>query len=304
VDLLTFKGENDSGCGDLADLRKIIDWAADARLAVVNLLPLSPHLEGMSDWLPADVLRRIATEAIDVCYLSCAMAGDLTDVKMRADHKRASMALNKLSAVDVRGVQALKRAYLDNLYLEIGAEETRKRSFKTFVEQNAAWLKPFAAYLLLLKINDGAPTQKWGLYGKYEPALIERFMRGRSAEAKLIYYVQYELRRQLRHMADYAAEEGVRLTCDMTASAHQQLMPPHEPWVCEKQIEQQCANARGRCLVPLHDWLLIDGTLNARLSALDGADPLQRMPLTAEALVANRDLSRRIAALLTRAGIA
>ena len=67
-----------------------------------------------------------------------------------------------------------------------------------------------------------------------------------------------------------------------------------EPWVNQRFLEQRLNQGGDMALVPLRDWLIIDGDYLSRVAKASSG----RLPISVEELVAARDFNSRIASLI------
>ena len=105
--------------------------------------------------------------------------------------------------------------------------------------------------------------------------------------------MQYQLRQQLLTMARYARGKKVSLLCDMAAPRHVKNIDPKEPWVNQRFIEQRMRDAGSLALIPLRDWLLIDGAFLPRV-----VKSPQRLAVSLEELIAAHDFNNRVKSIM------
>ena len=109
----------------------------------------------------------------------------------------------------------------------------------------------------------------------------------------------------------WAADAGRRqryynnvLGCEWTAPEE------CEPWICEMIVRQQLESSSMLAIIPLQDWLSIDGNLRrddpAQERINDPANPDQywryRMHLTLEQLLSSEDFNGRLREMMHRSG--
>jgi len=293
VRLTDLASDHDMGMGDLGDLKKLIQWTHATGQDALAITTLADDTTVLG-WMPQHVQQAVAAHAINPLYLRPSLMGQLSNKRLKAQYQQAAMALEDNRQERASALRTLKEKYAYDLFQQTGASTCRSRAYRNFVSNNAHWLKPYAAQCLLRRINDTTDSTRWGNYAQFDPARIDRFLKGRHHEAAFLYFMQFHLYQQLQQAIQLAASHNIRLMCDMTASPHLKLMDAKEPWTCEKFIEQRLRDNGGLTLIPLHDWLLTDGNFAARVA------PTSNRPVTLEELVAATDFNRRIAALITR----
>ena len=292
VELETLRSDRDMGIGDLGDLKKVIQWVAATgqNAVVVNSITDTAVVDG---WMPVEVRKRVMANAINPAYISTEALGSFNDKRLLAKYQQIGMTLNRLDAAQLDEVRILKTDYAQAVFAEKGTAVTRSASYRKFVRENASWLHPYAAQSILQGLNDSRDWTSWGNYSRYAPEQIERFLKARHREATFVYFMQYQLRQQLLTMARYARGKKVSLLCDMAAPRHVKNIDPKEPWVNQRFIEQRLRDAGSFALIPLRDWLLIDGVFLPRV-----VKSPQRLAVSLEELIAAHDFNNRVKSIM------
>ena len=293
VELPTLRSDRGMGVGDLADLKKVIQWvsATGQNAVVVNSIA---DLTVVEDWMPVNVRKMILENAIDPIFVCAAALGSITDKKKLARYQKSGMAMNRLETAPIDEVRALKMDYCEAVYDDNGVSVTRSASYRKFVRDNGAWLRPYAAQCLLSRINGTSDSAAWGNYSRYNLEQLERFLKARHHEATFIFYLQYQLRQQLLTAARFASTKKIALLCDMSAPRHVKYLDVKEPWVNQRFIEQRLRQSGRMAMVPLRDWLLIDGDYLKRVAKCS----IQRLPVSLEELVADHDFNTRVKSIM------
>ena len=297
VDLTALRSDRDMGCGDLGDLKKLIRWTASTGQDVLSLNAIADNsvVEG---WLPEDVRQRVVTRAIDMACIDLSAVGTITDRATRVRFQRQGMALNQEGNTDLEAVRQFKQDYCRCLFEQGKNPMTRTAAFRRFVAANADWLHPYAAQAMLKRVVGSADSSTWGNYARYDGMQVAKFLKARHREATFFFYIQYLLYQQLVEAATYARTKHLALTCDMVPR-HDRLLPPREPWVNERCIRQRFGQHPGATvLIPLHDWLLVNGEFLPRMSRSTD----QRLPVSIEELTAATPFYTRLISTIKHQG--
>ena len=293
IDVIALRSDSDMGCGDLGDLKKVIQWAAvtgqDA--VVLNSLADASVVDG---WMPVDTRKRVMENAIDPVVINPAALGTITDKKIKAQYQKEGMALNGLEKVALNEVRRLKLDFCRMVFADLGVSVTRSAAYRKFVAENGEWLRPYAAQAILQRVNGTTDSAGWGNYSRFNPEQIEKFLKARHREAAFVYYMQFQLRQQLTAAAQYAHTKKVILACDMVTPRNVKTLELREPWVNQRFLEQRLNQGGDMVLVPLQDWLVIDGDYLARVAKASSS----RLPISVEELVAARDFNSRITSII------
>jgi 4-alpha-glucanotransferase len=221
VPLFALRGENDLGIGDVAALREFIDWVAEVRFKLVQLLPIN---ETGADNSPYNAISALAIEPTTL-HLAPNAPQDL----MREDFDTAvaDVDLNALrpGAVKYCPVKKLKRRLLEKAFANFSAhaDEQRQSKFRAFCEQEAAWLRDYGLFRVLMEENDdSAAWNRWQpQHQTIEKARcwLRDLPHDRQAaltrRKSFFCYVQWIAHQQWRAVKMYAEERGVALMGDI-----------------------------------------------------------------------------------------
>ncbi|MBR6180817.1 MAG: 4-alpha-glucanotransferase [Prevotella sp.] len=229
VPVFSLRSERSCGVGDFGDLPALVDWAVDAGLKVVQLLPVADTTT-MHSWTDSHPYNVISAFALHPHYLALDQLdggtgrqgdGENTVSTVRTDEERAvafhrqRRELNALDHSDYMAVDRVKSAYVDEIFLQLGADTLRSDEYAAFVAANEHWLLPYCAFCILRDMHHTARTSDWGEYADYDEGRVRLFLEQHSEERDKIAFVQFHLHRQLKAAADYAHERGVALMGDL-----------------------------------------------------------------------------------------
>lgn len=214
VPVFSLRSQSSYGVGDFGDLRRMVDWAAETGMKVIQILPVNDTTKTRG-WTDSYPYNAISIYALHPHYVDLEAAGRLSDKKRMMAYNRRRRELNALSYSDYEAVARVKEAYLRELYDERGRQVTSTKEFRVFVEANAHWLTPYAAFCLLRDENGTARFQDWPELSVYDAGRVEDYCRSHSDGVTYIYYVQYLLHTQLLAAGDYARSRGIVIKGDI-----------------------------------------------------------------------------------------
>ncbi len=184
VPVFSLRSEHSYGVGDFGDLRRLVDWAAETGMKVIQLLPVNDTTVShhWSDSYPYNI---VSAFALHPHYLDVEEVGTLkSKARMMACH-RQRQELNALSYSDYEAVDRVKTEYIRELFAERGQQTLDSKEFKQWFSENKDWLEPYAQWV----VNHGS--------------------------VPMIHFLQYHLHRQLKAAADYARSKGIILKGDV-----------------------------------------------------------------------------------------
>ena len=221
VPLFALRGENDLGIGDIGALREFIDWVAQIGFKLVQLLPIN---ETGADNSPYNAISAMAIEPTTM-HVAPNSSPDLTREDFDAAVAGTDLRSLRLGEVKYRQVKKLKRRILEKAFANFSANasEERQLEFETFCEEEAAWLRDYAFFRVLMEENeDSAAWNRW-------PAQLQSIERARNwlrglprdrqaglaTRQNFFCYVQWIAHQQWRAIKSYAEERGVALMGDI-----------------------------------------------------------------------------------------
>jgi 4-alpha-glucanotransferase len=221
VPLFALRGADDLGIGDTGALREFIDWVAQIGFKLVQLLPIN---ETGADNSPYNAISAMAIEPTTL-RLAPNSSPDLTREDFDAAVAGADLRGLCLGEVKYRQVKKLKWRILEKAFANFSANasEERQLEFETFYEEEAAWLRDYAFFRVLMEENeDSAAWNRWpAQHQSIERArnwlrsLPQDRQAGLATRQEFFCYVQWIAHQQWRAVKLYAEERGVALMGDI-----------------------------------------------------------------------------------------
>ena len=221
VPLFALRGTDDLGIGDTGALREFIDWVAQIGFKLVQLLPIN---ETGADNSPYNAISAMAIEPTTL-HLAPNASPDLTREEFDAAIAGADLRSLCLGEVKYRQVKKLKHRILEKAFANFSshASEERQLEFETFCEEEAAWLRNYAFFRVLMEENDdSAAWNRWPVqHQSLERArtwlhgLSQDRQAALAARQNFFCYVQWVAHQQWRAIKSYAEQRGVALMGDI-----------------------------------------------------------------------------------------
>ena len=187
IPVFSLRSEHSYGVGDFGDLRRMVDWAAETGMKVIQLLPVNDTTTD-GHWHDSYPYNIVSTCALHPHYVDLESAGVLRSKTQMTQFLRRRQELNALPYSDYEAVGRVKFEYLQQLFEEQGNKTTETSGYKEFITDNEDWLKPYAGFI----------TSSFS-----------------HLTSDFVYYVQYLLHTQLKAAADYARSKGIVLKGDL-----------------------------------------------------------------------------------------
>ncbi|MDE6498176.1 MAG: 4-alpha-glucanotransferase [Muribaculaceae bacterium] len=214
IPVFALRSNDDFGVGDFYDLKSMIDWAALTGQRFVQILPINDTTMTHT-WMDSYPYNANSTFALHPMYLRLQELGRLKSKERRAHYARMAAELNALPQIDYERVNEGKIAYFREIFAQEGGKVLASRPYKAFYKANRSWLLPYAAFCVLRDRYGTPDFHEWPQHAVYDAAEIEKFAAENAAEMDYVCYLQYNLDKQMRHVAAYASEHGVAIKGDI-----------------------------------------------------------------------------------------
>jgi 4-alpha-glucanotransferase len=217
IPVFSLRSENSWGCGDFGDLRRMVDWAVETGLQLIQTLPVNDtSLTGT--WVDSYPYSAISCFALHPIYCNIQNLPTLHNQELRNAFESKRKELNQLPDVDYERVIGLKWEFFKAIFEQEGHATLNSEEYLTFFERNKKWLVPYAAFCYLIARTGHYDFRDWGLWSEYHPAQIADLtdpVQKWYSEIAIHYFVQFHLDRQLKQARDYAHVHSVVLKGDI-----------------------------------------------------------------------------------------
>ena len=217
VPVFSLRSKKSMGIGDFADLRLLVDWAADTEQRIIQILPINDTTM-TGTWHDSYPYSANSIYALHPQYLRLEEIGMLKDKARIQYYAQQQAELNALPHVDYERVNNIKNEYLQEIFAQEGDATLVSKDFHKFFNDNKYWLVPYAAYRTLCSATGTPDFHQWGAYAVYDANTIATFDAPESPYCntmRLHYFTQYHLHLQLQATRAYAHSKGVVLKGDI-----------------------------------------------------------------------------------------
>ena len=211
IPVFSLKSKSSFGVGDFGDLKLLIDWAVVTNQQAIQILPINDTTI-TNTWTDSYPYNSISIYAFHPMYIDLSKLGKLNDIKQAEKFEKRRRELNELAQIDYEAVNAVKREYLKQMFVQQGEQILESSSFAKFFDENNHWLRPYAAFSYLRDKYATPDYNTWPEYSKFDEEEIARLCSKDSKvynEIAFYYYIQYILHVQLLEASNYAREKGI-----------------------------------------------------------------------------------------------
>ncbi|MCF0182396.1 MAG: 4-alpha-glucanotransferase [Muribaculaceae bacterium] len=217
IPIFSLRSEGSYGVGDFGDLKTMIDWVAMTGQRALQVLPINDTTI-TGTWRDSYPYNSISIYALHPQYIDLRQLPKLKDAKRAKYYEDLRLALNALDQIDYERVNEAKRGYVKELFEQNGASVMRSKEFKAFMEENAEWLVPYAAFSHYRDQYGTATFGKWPEHRSFTPedrAAMTDHRTKLYKEVSIWYYMQFLLDKQMRGAHEYARSKNVILKGDI-----------------------------------------------------------------------------------------
>lgn len=223
IPVFALRSRQGSGVGEFPDLKLLVDWAVQAGLKLVQVLPINDTVASHT-WHDSYPYAAVSVYALHPIYLNLQRMGKLKDTEAQAAFDRERERLNAHETVDYEDVMEMKARFFKDLYDQERDVFLADPTFQAFLAEHRAWLVPYAAFSALRDKFQTPDFREWGEWATATDAMLDELVSPDATPGPLgltyddfavHYFQQFHLDRQLSDATNYARSKGVALKGDL-----------------------------------------------------------------------------------------
>ena len=217
IPVFSLRSANSFGIGEFTDIKLLADWAKEAGLKLIQILPIN-DTSATFTWKDSYPYAAISAFALHPIYINLQKVAGKKGAPAIKPLAKMQKQLNELTAIDYDQVIKTKMEVLRQLYEADEMAFLEETSYLEFFEDNRAWLVPYAAFCFYRDKYKTSDFSKWKTGAVYNEAEITKLTGAKSKSFKQIaffYFVQYHLHLQLKEAVDYAHKKGLAIKGDI-----------------------------------------------------------------------------------------
>lgn len=248
VPVFSLRSATSFGIGDFGDLKKMIDWVAQTKQKVLQLLPINDTTITHT-WTDSYPYSCISIFALHPQYADLNSLPQLKNDEKRKHYEALREELNALKQIDYERVNLAKTEYLKELFAQEGKTTLTSAAFKRFFKDAEQWLVPYAQYCYLRDKNGTADFSQWPDHNTFNENDRNALSNAHTAvykEVAFYYYVQFILSTQMANVHKYARSKGVIMKGDIPIGVNR--------YGCDVWQEPRYFNLNGQAGAPPDDF--------------------------------------------------
>lgn len=214
IPVFSIRTNNGLGLGEFSDLKSFGDWAADAGMNLIQILPVNDTISQF-DWTDSYPYNAISVYALNPIYINLDLLfkHDNASLSYLKDKKKE---LNALVEIDFEAVLKLKLDYLHKAYEYHKESLSADADYQSFLSKNAHWVKAYALFCCLRDRFKTTDFNQWGEYATFSQELLEKCCSDETiCDAEFYIFVQYHLDKQLTDAVNHLHNRGIALKGDI-----------------------------------------------------------------------------------------
>jgi len=217
VPVFSLRSNEGLGTGEFSDLHRLVDWAKQVGLRMVQILPIN-DTNATNSWVDSYPYASISVFALHPLYLNIGRLEGFEKIIDQQEYDHERNRLNALDKVDYEAVMQLKLKYARQVFGSKKEEFLKSGEFQHFMKESQHWLKPYALFCYLRDKHGTVDFHLWGGDIHFSEKILKKETAPSAPHFDKIafyYYLQYHLDRQLKAATGYARENGIVLKGDI-----------------------------------------------------------------------------------------
>jgi 4-alpha-glucanotransferase len=217
IPVFSLRTANSFGIGEFLDIKCLADWAKEAGLKLLQLLPIN-DTSATFTWKDSYPYAAISAFALHPVYINLQKVAGKKYTQTIKSLAKKQKQLNALTEIDYDQVINFKMNVLRELYDMDELSFLGESAYKEFFEDNKNWLVPYAAFCFYRDKFGTSDFSKWRQASVYNEEEINRLTSPKNKTFKQVsffYFIQYHLHLQLKEAVDYAHKRGLAIKGDI-----------------------------------------------------------------------------------------
>ncbi len=216
--IFALRTRTDKGSGEFLDLKPLADWCVASHLKVIQLLPIN-DTTAVKQWRDSYPYNAISINAFHPNYVSVDTAYAHYGKRMKAIDREEGLFLNDSTFLDYNRTRNWKDRTMRKLFAEVKDSLANDADFNAYFEENASWIKDYAAFAVL-RDEFSTPDfnqwdEEWRTHDRQKVDDLFKPENPRFSEVLYRVFLQYHLERQLSEAVEYVHSRGIALKGDL-----------------------------------------------------------------------------------------
>ncbi|MEO7960145.1 MAG: 4-alpha-glucanotransferase, partial [Ginsengibacter sp.] len=217
IPVFSLRSQKSFGVGEFSDMLLLVDWAKQAGLSMLQILPVNDTTASHS-WMDSYPYAAISAFALHPLYINLENTAGKEFADLLKPLRKKKKQLNELAEFDYEEVMKFKLSALREIYNASKKQFKDDPAYFEFFELNREWLVPYAVFSYLRDKYKTPDYTKWKTHKDFDESGIQKFASPGKRHYKDIaffYFVQYHLHLQLSEVISYAHKNKIVIKGDI-----------------------------------------------------------------------------------------
>jgi 4-alpha-glucanotransferase len=166
IPVFSLRSEESFGVGEFTNIKKLVDWAKQIGMKLIQLLPVNDTTVTHS-WQDSYPYSAISAFALHPLYISLKKVAGEEYRYLVESLKKKQLHLEALEDVDYEQVMQLKLTLLEDLYQLDKESVFASAAYQQFFNENSDWLVAYAVFSYHRDLYKTANFSQWKTFSKY-----------------------------------------------------------------------------------------------------------------------------------------
>ncbi len=217
IPVFSIRTQEGLGVGEFLDLIPYGEWAKEAGLSMIQILPIH-DTTARHTWWDCYPYAAISVYALHPMYLRLTeLPYQFSEAQLKEIEEKKN-ALNQLEVVDYEQVNQFKIKKVDELFQKHSKQIIKNQHFQQFLNENEEWLKTYAVFCTLRDKHGDVNFYHWGGYKDPNKEMIEAFFNAKHEDYLTVIkhsFIQWQLHEQLSKAVEQLHQMNIALKGDL-----------------------------------------------------------------------------------------
>ncbi len=217
VPIFSLRTTKSRGCGEFSDIKALADWCEQAKLRVIQLLPIN-DTTSTRHWRDSYPYNAISTMALHPNYISVQEVYDYYGRRLPGVERETGLYLNDLNFLEYIRTSEWKKRNLRRLFDEEFEKVVSDKKLSDYLAQNKGWLCDYAAFSALRGKYETSDFRQWKELSVYDAKQVAAFFSPNHEmyhEVMFRVFLQYHAEQQMLSAIEYAHSKNIAIKGDL-----------------------------------------------------------------------------------------
>ncbi|MFC4261795.1 4-alpha-glucanotransferase [Ferruginibacter yonginensis] len=217
VPIFSIRTHNSWGSGDFSDLKMLVDYASAVGFKLIQLLPINDTNATYTD-ADSYPYSAISSFALHPKYMDVALVAKQYQYNIPQHYFEKIALLQATTHCEHTAVVQLKMQVVQIIFKHNNGAFLNEVDWDVYFKHHQHWLQPFAVFCVLRDYYNTVDYTQWPAESTYSEGLVDHITNPNHPlfeQILLVYFIQYQLHRQLSNVVAYSRSKNIILKADL-----------------------------------------------------------------------------------------